>query len=237
MPAFHCGYVIIIVMRVRGLIEWAVGHFKPVMITVWGLVAACLITSAVLFVIANTSPRETLLDLSVVPSTATIKVNGEESRNGSHKVEPGEYKIEIIADGFEPKSLDIKVEKDKTNSVAVYLTNTAMGMKYYEQSEADITILRSIAKTDETAKQFIDSYDQKFSIYRKLPMESDYQTNQGFVKMTISTARYDKRCKGTLCIKISGFKVSDDSFTKQAKQMLTDKGFNLEDYEVFYEYK
>lgn len=223
-------------MRVRGLLEWAVGHFKPVMIVVWSITGLCLIISVVSLTISNSSPRQTILDINVAPVIADIKIDGNASRNGSHVVEPGIHSIEISAEGFESKSFEVEVKKNETNSVAEYLVNKNEGLDYYVKSKADINVLRSIAKKDDDVKVYIEEYDRKISIFPNLPFKDSYYVDgYGHLMMTIKDARTDRRCNSTLCIMISGTKYNDSTYKMQATKMMTSRGYKLSDYEVYYE--
>jgi len=225
-------------MRVRGLLEWAVGHFKPVMIGIWAATGLCLVVSAVFIISNNSSPRQTVLDINVAPTIADIKIDGMAARNGSHVVEPGKHLIEISAEGFESKSLEVDVVRDETNSVAEYLENNEEGISYYTRSKADMDVLRSIAKTNDDVKDFIAEYDHKISIFPNLPMKEDYYiSGVGYTTMEIKDARNDRRCGSTLCIKVVGFKSDESSFNRQAVKMLSSRGYKLTDYEVYYEYR
>lgn len=224
-------------MKLRGLIEWGVEHFKVSMLVIWGAIILCLGGVALVSVFSNSNPSATILNISVAPVTATIKLDGDETRNGSYRLEAGIHHIEASADGFEKKSFDIEVKANQTNSVAFYLLNKELGLKYYERSEVEVNLMRVIAKDDESAKDFIKSYDKKFGLIVDVPFKTEYKTPDGYASMHFSDGRSDARCQGTLCIIISGHKVDDASFNGEVYKQLSSRGYNIDDYEVFYEYE
>ncbi|MBR5419028.1 hypothetical protein IK110_02160 [Candidatus Saccharibacteria bacterium] len=208
------------------------------MIVIWGLIVAFISSAIIINIVANANPNSTIMNLSFAPSTAIVKVSGVEYRNGSYELAPGTYHIEASAEGFEDKAFDINIENGKSNDVLFYLETTSGDMSYYERSNVDLKTMRLIAKSDESAKVFIESYDKKYRLITDTPIKETYITPAGYAnEMRITNARSDKRCKGTLCILISGYAASESSFKMQAIKMLTSRGYNINDYEVFYEYK
>ncbi len=207
------------------------------MLVIWGAIALCVFVSIIVSSISNASPSATILNISVAPTSAHITIDGVETRNGSYRVSSGVHHIEASADGFESKSLDIDVKSDETNNVAFYLPNEEVGLKYYERSDVEVNLMRVIAKYDDGAKEFIDAYDLKFGLIIDVPFSVEYETPDGFASMRFSDGRDDSRCDSTLCILVSGHKVDDNSFYGEVTNELSSRGYDIEDYEVIYEYE
>ena len=225
-------------MNVRGLLDWLVGHFRLSMIVIWSAIIVCLGLSLAVKLFANQEVRATVINITVAPSHAIIKLDGEVKRNGSYIVEPGSHRVEASAEGFKSKSYDVTVDLNSSQEVSFYLENTTVGMEFYEKSEVEINLLRTIAKSDESAEAFLETYDSKRALISETPFVVEYLTTRGYQNnMRFTNANSDKRCKGTLCILVSGFKEDDSSFYNTVKKTISDRGYNIEDYEVFYEFR
>ena len=225
-------------MNVRGLLDWLVGHFRMSMIVIWSAIIVCLSLALIIKIFTNQEVRATVINITVAPVNATIKLDGEVKRNGSYVVEPGTHRVEATADGFKGKSIDVTADLNTASDVSFYLENTAEGMNYYEKSEEELNLLRIIAKHDESAKSFLEKYDKKYGFIIDTPFTTEYLTTRGYQNnMSFTNANSDRRCKGTLCVLVSGFKEDDKSFYDTVKKTFSDGGYNINDYEVFYDFQ
>lgn len=88
---------------------------------------------------ADTSMMEVL----VAPSSAKVTIDGMEYVNGEYEIAPGEYKVLVEKDGFEPyESIVIAADKHKSY-VAVCLQPVQGNEDYYEVNIEDMQICQS----------------------------------------------------------------------------------------------
>lgn len=220
-------------MTLRGLIDVALSHFKLIMGIIWALILVCGGICLFSYITAKNGPKETLIILNVAPVSSKITLDGENVSSGSHSVTPGEHKVSISADGFESKDLTITAAADKTAEVSEFLVSKTEGSKYYRRSDSDVAAMRIIAKSNSEAKKIMDDFDNWYSVTSKLPLSATYNVTgqtEG-IKVTSSS----EGCKYVLCLHVSG-NIEDISRAKEkAKSLLSDNGFNIDDYEVVYE--
>lgn len=233
MPIFYSDYAIIKVMTLRGLIDGALSHFKLIMGIIWALILVCGGICLFSYMTAKNGPKETLIILNVAPVSSKITLDGEYVSSGSHSVAPGEHKISISADGFEGKDFTITAAADKTTEVSEFLANKTEGDKYYRRSESNVAAMRIIAKTNKDAKKVMDDFDNWYSVTNKMPLSATYNVTGQTESIKITSS--NEGCKYVLCIHVSGT-VEDTSRAKEkTKSLLSDNGFNIDDYEVIYE--
>ena len=223
-------------MKDEGLGVFLSKYFRAVMIGVGVVVALCILALVALG-ISQINPPRTLLEINVAPSTATITINGQDYRNGIYEVEPGNYTATISADGFTGKSANITVEEGQTAKLATFLPNKSEGMAYFERSAADLNILRTLS--DQEAVDFIKSYDKKLSIRDQLPLDASYDMSEvlgipgnEIYEQTIYDGSTDSRCSAAFCLLVSGYELSLDA----VRESIADAGYNLDDYEVIYDF-
>ncbi|MBQ3432808.1 hypothetical protein IJG22_00725 [Candidatus Saccharibacteria bacterium] len=179
--------------------------------------------------------KPTYLTLQFAPSSATLTLDdGTELHTGTYELSSGHYVGTLTAKGFNAKNVDFEVIPRQSNSITNYLVNSTKGMSYYEKSAADISTLRQI-KNDTTVASFLETYDHKLSLYEILPLSvswfkraNDYPT----YTLTVKQATNYPKCQSTLCIIATGPRNNQEELTKALKE----KGYNINDYEVFYEY-
>ena len=222
-------------MDLRGVIDWLVDHFRLVMIILWGCTIACLVGAFCVTTFTDKPQVQTLLDLNVMPVQAKITVDGEEFQRGMSVVEPGIKHIEISADDFKSKTLDVAVEKDKTTSVSTYLLHETEGLAYYERSKSFVDSLRTV-KGDDTVTEFVKQFDHKYSIYRQLPMEAKMRVDGAMISTSITDGRFKDGCNQAFCVVLKKLhSLSNNTAYSVALNYLADKGYNLGAYKVFYE--
>lgn len=179
--------------------------------------------------------KSTYLTLQFAPNNAILTLDdGTQLRTGTYELKPGHYTGILTAKGFTPKSLEFDVTPRKTNSVTNYLINSAEGLSFYEKNATDIATLRQI-QNDTEVNSFLEKYNFKQSIYNLLPFSvtwlkkaNDYPT----YTLTVKQATDYPKCQSTLCIIATGPRDNREELSKAFKA----KGYNIDDYEVFYEY-
>lgn len=180
--------------------------------------------------------RKTYIDIATAPTIAKVTIDGKEYKNGSHEIEPGEYTATISADGFESKTITVKVEPRTYTQILDYLVNEKEGLKYFERSTIDLSILRQI-KDDKTIADFISQYDEKLKIKDELPLSANYNRNEGIpgaindiVELQIADGSNDPRCEYVFCLLVE----SDQSNEKRIRDFLKQNNYNYDNYEVLY---
>ena len=186
--------------------------------------------------IVRWATRKTYIDIATAPTIAKVTIDGKEYKNGSHEIEPGEYTATISADGFESKTITVKVEPRTYTQILDYLVNEKEGLKYFERSTIDLSILRQI-KDDKTIADFISQYDEKLKIKDELPLSANYNRNEGIpgaindiVELQIADGSNDPRCGYVFCLLVE----SDQSNEKRIRDFLKQNNYNYDNYEVLY---
>lgn len=214
-------------------------YFRPIMITVGVVIAACLV-GIIAVIIHNLMPEKTLVSINVAPTEATVTIDGREYHNGTYEIKPGQYQVSISADGFDPKIVNLDIKPHQTTPLSTYLVNKKEGLAYFEKSAADLQVLNSI--TDQEIQDFMQQYRKKISIKDQLPISVRYNAAQGsttegrsldFQTVSDGTSRSD--CSMAFCLLVSatyGISAPDEASVRAA---LSNLGYNYDDYEVIYD--
>ncbi len=193
----------------------------------WVAISVIVIIVAILVILDIL--RSTTVSILVTPREATVSINGDNYTNGTYRIFPTERAtVTIKAPGFEEKSFELDFPANTTVAIQDYLVNLEEGMSYYESDAEDYAILKLVAK-DETALDFIADFEQKLSIKDYLPLVH-YGEGIGGGAIEITDASDAENCDRIVCLQVSS-NMGEDA----AKQVLRDKGFNYDDYLVFYQ--
>lgn len=114
------------------------------------------------------------LSVMVAPSIANVKV-GENTFgvSGEYKMQPGEYDVEISAEGFKTVTGKISLKADATSDLHLYLTSSSESTaNWYNEHEEDALIVGEIenAKTLEKVNELLE----KEPALSKLPLTVEY---------------------------------------------------------------
>ena len=220
-------------MNTRGVIDWAVAHFKVVFGVLVGGCVALLVGIIIANSYINYSPSKTLLDLNIAPLSSKITLDGIAITQGTSEVEAGTHHLAFSAEGFESKEYDIEIKGNQTNSITDFLYNSENGLKYYEANDAEMDVLR--ASSNEEAKQFAAEFDRKYSIRADLPFDVEFGSYGSFAIMTVEFGYGEAPCQTRLCLLV------DTHDTDEARQALKNElyklGYSYGDYEVIYDGK
>lgn len=175
------------------------------------------------------------IDIQVTPIDATISINGKNYENlTSHNMLPGDYHVVISMDGMQEKELDFTLEKDGFYKLQAYLLDENGGFDYYLNHPGDELILSEIAD-DKKSKEFVKKYEKATSILNELPIEYDSYTPDFAFYTQFKIAYSDKEdCPKVACLDVID---STGNSEEAAIQLIRDKGFNPDDYEITYIYK
>lgn len=126
--------------------------------------------------------------VNVAPYTATVKV-GENifEASGEYKMMPGEYDVEISADGFTKKTGKVNLVADETTDLFVYLTsNSSETADWYETHAEDALIVGEIQNL-ETLKA-VNALLEKEPVLKDLPVTVEYYSDNysKYTKFTVS---------------------------------------------------
>ena len=218
--------------------EYLIKHSKIIAIFSIVAILVCIISIVVTFINKYLS-RKTYLTLQFAPSSATLEIDNTDYsfRNGSYEMKPGHYSGVIKADNFKTKEISFEIKPHQTNTIIDYLVHATEGLKYFEKNAADISTLRQI-QNDDSITSFINEYNHKASIFDILPLEDSWSGSPGtdedhiMYYLKITNGNNNPNCLGTLCLQTAGIK--DDRYRLQ--EFLNQKGYNINDYEVFYEF-
>lgn len=197
------------------------------------LVIAVVIIFAIiiigLIVVIDNNTRTATIELRYAPSSATATINGKKYENGTHRIEPGTYTIEIKKDGFIADTKTFTAEKGKTTNV-FFLLESETGEKWWlTDTTEDPMILGSIVAelSNEKGKKLLE----KYPILKSMPINIEYYSSD-----------YSKYTKYSITYKPSSDK---ESFTlvitdytggnhQAALNNLRRRGYNPDDYKIEY---
>ena len=172
------------------------------------------------------------ISVMIAPSIAKVRV-GEVILNSSSetKMQPGEYEVEISADGFSTKTGKITLISDQTINLDLYLSpNSEETMDWYDTHAGDAIVMGEI-KNRETLKK-MDELFEKEPVLAKLPLTVEYYTNDysKYTKYILSYVLDDSE---------RGFYLIMKDYTNEGKDAginrLTEMGMNFEGIEIKYE--
>lgn len=194
-----------------------------------GILALVLIIGVSVYFIVDDMAKTAKVKIVVSPSIATVKIDGKAyGTYGEFKVRPGEYTVEISAEGFEPKNGKLKAVENETVEIKTYL-EIEEGNNYYAEHPEDAVVLGDI-KAAETLEK-VEELKGEYPILEKLPLEIDYYTND-----------YAKRVKYTITYELNedkdGFTIMIIDYTggnyADAIAKLTARGADSEKYAIEY---
>ena len=192
-------------------------HKKKIAI---GLVVAFLVVIVVsIYNVIENNTRTATVEITVSPLIAKIKIDGEEyDATETAKIRPGIYNVEIYADGFVTKNIEIEALKDEVVEISLYLDPTEENKDWYKEHVWDGTA-RGDIMSDNAIRDFY-TLQKKYPILNYVP----YNTFTYAIK-------YENDCadnNGGICLVID----ADFGYRRYAVQYLQTTGQNLADYYV-----
>ncbi len=197
----------------------------------WGMIVGLLLIVGIsVFFIVKDRIYSARVDILVTPSIAKVKIDDHEySTMGEYKIKPGEYEVEVSADGFVSKKEKIVAIKDEITNVQVFLDPVESNADWYNEHPGDGLILGEIQSN--IAAQAVQALKEKNPILNELPLEIDYYTPNlaGRVHYTISYQLNDENNGfSVLVIDYSGGNYDN------AILRLENLGFDMSRYEIEY---
>ena len=192
------------------------------------LVFDALLVVALVGVMIFENTKSAMVDILTVPSVAKVRIGGGEYKSGAYKIHPGDYEATVTAEGFVSKTVSVSAREGEISKVWVYLVPEEGNMNYYAQHEEDWENMKLI--DDEEAKRVY----KILAIQEELPMdyierEVDDEGEMSLKKDITISANNRGECRAYYCLKVATILDKNEDVVKK---MLTDKGFELNDYEV-----
>lgn len=225
------------------MINWIRNH-KIVSAVIMANVVA-IIAIVVAFVIHNS--KTATIDIRVVPSDATIKINGQTYQNYvSHNLIPGKYTAEISMDGMKSKTVELDLAKDDFYKLYTYLLDADGTFAYYETHPSEVDGLEQLGLNDETLNKFVERYNRIYSIVDALPLQlynrtDDPATTWGVYVDQYGTSYSDdlensednlaSKCQTIVCLEASVSNI-DNSIVYD---LIREAGYNPDDYQITFE--
>ena len=155
---------------------------------IWGtiglVVVALLVSLAFLIHSAVYSGKVVVM---VAPSVAKVRVGENEfGAMGEYAVMPGEYSVEVSAEGFLKKTGRLVVGEGATVSVSLYLEPVSGNESWYDEHPEDALVKGEILNT--ATLERVDEILEKTPALLKLPKTVEYFTEgySDYVKYVIS---------------------------------------------------
>ncbi|MBR2796049.1 hypothetical protein IKE13_03300 [Candidatus Saccharibacteria bacterium] len=120
-----------------------------------GVVALIAIVAVSVFFIVRDRLYSVTINITVAPTIAKVKIGDDEyGAVGEHKIRPGEYEIEVYAEGFISKTGKLTAVADETINFSTYLKPTEDNLDWYNNHPWDATVLGDIKNDDEIQKYY-----------------------------------------------------------------------------------
>lgn len=159
-----------------------------------------LVAIAIVVAWLISAPKTATIEVTVAPSDATILIGGKKYRNGTYKIEPGDYSVDIQKDNFSPYASEFTVKKDEIYRVIACL-NPLDGNNWYDENKEDSEVCRTVAElaSEEYKKDTLTedifsvvpyhSYDDGFNIDAALGADGEKTT----IKISLLSCREQRR--------------------------------------------
>lgn len=215
-------------------------------------VILCLVIDIILIVILIgifiwRTTKVSTIKLNIVPADSTISINGDDRyTNGQYNITPGTYNVTIAHDGLEPKTFTIDAPPHHVVSITTFLSDQNHTFNFYKlrsnyNSYLKLTEIASAENNlttdhDSSAENFIQKFQEDYKTFTtKLPFDYNESTGYGQTLEILKniTLKANYGCRLTLCIQALAAGTNSESFINQ---LLEEKGFNVEDFEIEYEF-
>ena len=209
------------------MIEFIRQHKIVAMIVVLNILAILI---AVLVVVMHKATNASV-DIYVLPSEATIELNGKRFDNfSSYNLMPGEYRVKISMDGMQTREYDLTLEDNGFERVWNYLLSDNGSFDYYISHPDEAPLLTKF-RSDENVKKFMEYHDKVVSIRDALPLEY-YERSDPNNQMGVFIEEDGEECSGVLlCLVVYG----GEQHKNIALDLIKNAGYNPDDYRIRFE--
>lgn len=186
---------------------------KLALICIGGLVLAMAIFLGLVPLI-NSLNKPAYLDV-LVPTGATVEINGQDYNSAVYEFEPGDYQATVTLGNLEPKTYDLKLNKNET---------TGLYLAWSEDGGWKQLTMEELAHKNEIKKIL--------PLYLSICGTPAKRTNCDAISIN-----YDRvpECKGQECIVIDGRRAElTDEVLTAVRDKLSENGYNLDDYQYVY---
>lgn len=166
------------------------------------------------------------------PAGVTITVDNKARNDSAITLRPGTHTIKIEKDGYIAKEEQITIERQKITRYSAYLKCSDNSYNCYLFHIEDINVLRERTDDAEIAS-FLTRFDHLYEIVPELPIRKSFEDGERYTVTTIQGIYGDQACKSYFCLSVSGEHQSEE----EVAQILSERGFDIKEYEIVYEKK
>ena len=203
-------------------------HKKKILVL--GVLVILVILAVSIVSIVENALNSVTLSITVAPTEAKVLLNGKEySSEGEHKIKPGEYNVEIRADGFISKFEDFTVKEGDTKTIMLFLEPEDGNPNWFYDNPRDSLIVGAVK--DAYTLDAINQLREENPILNDLPIDIDFYTSD-YSKKISYTISYE------LSVDKTSFKITIDDKTggnyEAAISKIRDLGYEPSGSEIVY---
>ncbi len=197
--------------------DWIQQHKRTIALCVIVCVVSSIAWSIATYV---TRVGKTGVTITAVPADATITVNGNKVKNGTHWLTPGTYKVTATKDGFIARTKSVAVTNEKNQNV----------------------VTMSLSPQSDTAKRWADAHDNEYKKNEEYGAIEARANGEYFVRknpvtnvLPYTDPYYEiayKRVGDDVRITIA---TSSPRYRYLAVQKFRDLGFNPTDFRIIFQ--
>lgn len=153
-------------------------------ILIWGSVSFLVLVLAIsLGFLIHDRIYSATLNIVVAPYTALVKVGDLKfSASDEVKMIPGEYDVEVSADGFKTKTGHIVLKEGEVSNLSLYLdSNSEETANWYAENPGDDLIVGEVQSQE--AQRRVDELMKKEPVLKELPLIVEFYSDD-FSKYT-----------------------------------------------------
>lgn len=208
--------------------DYIYNHRKPIGIVLGALIL--ILVGVGVFKLIWNSIYSAEVNIIVTPSIAEVKIgDGIYKANGEYRLIPGEYDVEISAEGFKTKNGRLVAVGGETVKLAVFLEPDEDNSDWYDTHQEDNLILGEI-KNSETIES-LQKLGKQYPILDILPYNVEYFTDN-----------YSRKVKYSITYQIedneNGFVIIVDDYMGGARELayrwLESNGVDTDDVIIEY---
>lgn len=213
------------------------------------VIDAIIIISIAIFLIINATKQSTIT-FNVVPANSQISLNGKSGySNGTYRLTPGIYDVEISHEGLDTKNFEIDLEKNDSATIITFL-HQGDNFDFYTLRDniGDYFGLAEIASAgynqttdqDISAGEFIAQFQKNYIFYSNdLPIIDKTPTEYGlkygvhyqYDTLMIQDGKNIEECVKTLCLYITDTSGDKEDF---ALSVIRRFGIDPDDFQIVY---
>lgn len=227
--------------------------FRNKWVRLFLIIDAIAIIVVVIFAI-NNALKTSVLNFNVTPLDAEILVNGREYENGTYRVMPGKYEVEISHEGMVTKEFTVELGAEEITNIVAYLVGEDGGFDFYELKDnyGSYVKLTEIASADNnittdrdtSAEEFVAKMEKDFELFSILPIVDktptgyglEYGVNYQYDITAVQDGRQRDDCDRALCLYITSSKDKEEQgVLKKVSDLVNSLGYNIERFQIIYE--